>query len=59
LKQGGRQVGVAGLISKAFTTKVNVLVNEEIASVYGLNRDFAVFLTEYIKGKPKWLAPSD
>ena len=59
LKQGGRQVGVAGLISKAFTTKVNVLVNEEIAGVYGANRDFAEFFTEYIKGKPRWLALSD
>ncbi len=59
LKQGGRHVGVAGLISEAFITKVNVLVNEEIASVYRANRDFAEFLTEYINGKPKWLALSD
>ena len=59
LKQGGRQVGVAGLISKAFATKVNVLVNEEMASVYGANHDFAEFLTEYINGKPRWLALSD
>jgi len=55
LKKGGRQIGVAELISKAAATNVRVLVNEEIASLHKANRGFAEFLTEYIYGKPKWL----
>jgi len=30
-------------------------VNEQIAGIYGKNREFAVFLTEFLVGKPKWL----
>jgi len=55
LKHGGRQVGVAELISKALTESLEIRVNEEIKETYLSNNDFAKFLTEYIKGKPKWL----
>jgi len=55
LKQGGRQAGVAKLISKAVAKKVSVLVNEEIAQIYLTDSDFARFLTDYVQGKPKWL----
>jgi len=55
LNEGGRHVGVAEMISKALANKVKVLVNEQIASTYRTNSDFAEFLTEYIQGKPKWL----
>jgi len=55
LKYGGRQVGVAELISKAVAKKVNVFVNEEVISIYKGSRGFAEFLTEYIEGKPRWL----
>jgi tRNA nucleotidyltransferase (CCA-adding enzyme) len=55
LKKGGRQVGVAERVSKALADKVVVLVNEQIASTYRTNHDFAEFLAEYIQGKPKWL----
>ena len=58
LKKGGRQVGVAERVSKALADKVVVLVNEQIASTYRTNHDFAEFLSEYIQGKPKWLQTS-
>jgi tRNA nucleotidyltransferase (CCA-adding enzyme) len=55
LKHGGRQVGVAELISKAMTNSMEILVNEEILETHQANNDFAKFLAEYLKGKPKWL----
>lgn len=55
LKHGGRHIGVAGLISKAMNRSYAVLVNAEIVKTYLSSSDFAVFLTNYLKGKPKWL----
>ena len=55
LKEGGRQAGVAGLISRALTSSMEIRVNEGIMTTYLANNEFAKFLTEYIKGKPKWL----
>ncbi len=59
LKGGGRRVGVAELVSKAFAKTLNILVNEEIAKLYSSNAEFAKFLTEYLKGKPRWLGRID
>ena len=58
LNKGGRQIGVAGRVSKAVADNVIILVNEQIVSTYRTNSGFAEFLTEYIKGKPKWLQTS-
>lgn len=55
LKVGGRNTGVAELVSQAVAKNLKILVNEEILPTYSHNQDFAIFLTEYIKGKPKWL----
>jgi len=55
LKTGGRQSGVAELISKAMAKSMKIQVNEEVVATYLSNSDFAKFLTEYIEGKPKWL----
>ncbi len=55
LKDGGRRVGVADLISQSIASGFEVLVNEEILGSYSSNREFARFLTEYLKGKPRWL----
>lgn len=33
----------------------NVYVNEEVAGIYGRNRPFAEFLTDFVSGRPKWL----
>jgi len=55
LKDGGRNAGIAKLVSQAVAKNLKILVNEEILPTYSHNQDFAESLTEYIKGKPKWL----
>lgn len=55
LEQGGRNAGVAEGISQVLKRGFRVLVNEEIDEVYRSNGSFAVFLTEFLQGKPKWL----
>lgn len=55
LKRGGAQEGVPKLISKAISRSMEILVNEEIMPIYSSNSAFAQFLTDYVKGKPKWL----
>ena len=56
LKKGGKDVGLAELVSRAMAKTLKILVNEEVLTMYRRNQSFARFLTEYIKGKPKWLA---
>jgi hypothetical protein len=58
LKHGGRQVGVAGLVSKAVRRNMEILVDQEIADIYKVHTDFAEFLTGYIDGRPRWLKAS-
>ncbi len=55
LKDGGRNAGIAELISHTVAKSLKILVNEEILPTYLRNQEFAKFLTEYLKGKPKWL----
>ncbi len=55
LKNGGRHIGVAELISNALTSSMDILVNEEIIETCLSNKSSAEFLAEYLKGKPKWL----
>jgi tRNA nucleotidyltransferase (CCA-adding enzyme) len=55
LKDGGRLVGVANLVSQAVANTLNILVNEEIIKAYSDNPEFAKVLTEFLKGKPRWL----
>lgn len=55
LKDGGRNIGVAGLISAAFRNRLEVLVNGEVQEIYRSNREFAKFLTGFLSGKPFWL----
>lgn len=55
LKDGGRNLGVASLVSKALADSLEILVNEEIMGFYSSNGDFAIFLTNYLRGKPSWL----
>ena len=56
LRDGGRSLGVASLVSQAFTNSLNILVNEEIKELYSTNHEFASFLTEYLRGRPRWLS---
>jgi tRNA nucleotidyltransferase (CCA-adding enzyme) len=55
LKDGGKNTGVAEGLSYVLKKGFNVLVNEEIVKVYGKNKLFAVFLTDFLVGKPEWL----
>ncbi len=55
LEDGGRRDGVAELVSKAAADSLEVLVNDETLKLYSVYPDFAKFLTEYLKGKPRWL----
>ncbi|MFQ6095219.1 MAG: CCA tRNA nucleotidyltransferase [Candidatus Bathyarchaeia archaeon] len=55
LKDGGRNVGIANMVSKVLADQFEVLVNEEIMALYSSNREFARFLTEYLNGRPRWL----
>ena len=48
-------MGVAELISQALREKFRILVNSEVVEVYKGNRDFAEFLTDFLRGKPFWL----
>jgi tRNA nucleotidyltransferase (CCA-adding enzyme) len=56
LKDGGRNAGIAEGISQILKKGFRVLVNEEIAPVYHRNSEFAVFLTDFLSGRPVWLA---
>jgi tRNA nucleotidyltransferase (CCA-adding enzyme) len=59
LKDGGKNAGVAEGISKVLKEKgFDVHLNEEICGIYGKNEEFAVFLTEFLFGTPKWLVAS-
>ena len=55
LADGGKNVGVAELIASAVKGELKVLVNGEVLKVYVENSAFAVFLTEFVVGKPFWL----
>ena len=55
LKEGGRSIGVAELVSQALREEFRILVNSEVSEVYVRNRDFAEFLTDFLGGKPFWL----
>jgi len=55
LKNGGRQAGVANLISQSIKKTVQILTNEEILEFYTSDAEFADFFTQYLVGKPHWL----
>ncbi len=55
ITDGGKNVGVSELIAAAFKEKFSVLLNGEVAEVYGKNEEFAVYLTAFLSGKPFWL----
>jgi tRNA nucleotidyltransferase (CCA-adding enzyme) len=55
LADGGKNAGVAELIASAIKGEPRVLVSGEVLKVYVENSDFAVFLTEFVVGKPFWL----
>jgi tRNA nucleotidyltransferase (CCA-adding enzyme) len=52
LADGGKNAGVADLIAESISKKVKIAVNAEISEVYVENGDFAMFLTDFVFGKP-------
>ncbi len=58
VKSGGRDVGVAKLISSALQKNFLVLVGGDIREHYAYNEGFAEFLTDFLSGKPFWLEES-
>jgi tRNA nucleotidyltransferase (CCA-adding enzyme) len=58
IADGGKNAGVAELIAEAIRKNLRVLVNDEIATVYRQNGDFAGFLTDFLSRKPFWLEVS-
>jgi tRNA nucleotidyltransferase (CCA-adding enzyme) len=52
---GGKNSGVANLIAMSIKEEFKVLVNSEVVEFYNENRDFSIFLTEFLAGKPFWL----
>jgi tRNA nucleotidyltransferase (CCA-adding enzyme) len=59
LAGGGRNAGVAEQVSRKLRKGFKVSVNDEIVEVYGKNREFAKFLTEFLSGRPKWLETAE
>ena len=55
LQDGGKNAGVAEIIAEAIKAELKIFVDEEILKAYTENSDFAVFLTEFLAGKPFWL----
>jgi len=55
LRDGGRQVGVAELISRVIGKNLELMMNEQIMKLYSSDPQFAKFVTEYLEGKPRWL----
>jgi tRNA nucleotidyltransferase (CCA-adding enzyme) len=55
LKDGGRGVGVAELVSDRLSESMTVFVKDELLKVYSAYPEFAQFLTLYLSGKPRWL----
>jgi tRNA nucleotidyltransferase (CCA-adding enzyme) len=58
LRDGGKSVGVAHGISLILKRDFRVLVNE-VAEFYETHEEFAVFLEEFLRGKPMWLMATE
>jgi len=57
LKGRGRQsLSLPDLIAKSIRKDFEVLVNEECVDLYSSSPEFARFLTEFLDGRPRWLA---
>ncbi len=55
LESGRENLGIASMVSEAFSSSFEIWVNNEAKKLYVRNHDFAVFLTEFLAGKPRWL----
>ena len=53
-EKGGRSVGVPRGIAENLEG-FSALMNEEVTGIYREFPGFAVFLTDFLRGRPKWL----
>jgi tRNA nucleotidyltransferase (CCA-adding enzyme) len=58
LEEGGENVGVAKLVSKALANGYEILSGGQVARFCEKNRELAVFVTEFLVGRPFWLKKS-
>lgn len=52
---GGVSIGVRGKVAEAIRRWFKVLRNEELWSIMSINRDFNLFISEFLDGSPMWL----
>jgi tRNA nucleotidyltransferase (CCA-adding enzyme) len=57
LASGGREVGVADLVSEALRENFLILLGDEVTEHYAYSKAFAEFLTGFLLDKPFWLEP--
>jgi tRNA nucleotidyltransferase (CCA-adding enzyme) len=57
LSSGGKDIGVAELISDALRENFLVLRGDEVIEHYAYSKEFAGFLTGFLLDKPFWLEP--
>jgi len=55
LRDGGREIGIAGRVSRKIGGEFKIYVDDGVTEVYRGNIDFQRFLTQFLSGKPKWL----
>jgi len=55
LRDGGRTIGVASLVSKALLSSLEIWADGDIKDFYSQNPEFASFLTRYLIGRPGWI----
>ncbi len=55
LASGGKEAGVADLVAKALKDNFQILIGDDIVQYYAYNEGLAVFLTDFLSGKPFWL----
>jgi len=55
LRDGGRGIGIASLISEAFSSSLEIWIDENVKDFYSENPEFASFFTRYLIGRPRWL----
>jgi tRNA nucleotidyltransferase (CCA-adding enzyme) len=56
LEGGGRGIGIAGHVSEAVAENFGIMIGDEVSELYSSDSQFATFLTDYLDGKPRWLA---
>jgi len=55
LKSGGREIGVAALLSESFRNRTFILKNELVGRLISKNEEFARAMRSFLTGRPVWL----